>query len=96
MAVNRHVVIAGIIILGCGMVRYWTGKTSTRVNFTRLLIGGYVLVLILSLLDLSSVLRPLASALADLAAIAVLFSSGVLSWLASLFPRESEGKVVSK
>ena len=96
MGVNRHIVVAGIIVLGCGIIRYWTGQTASRANMTRILMGGYVLVLVLSLLDLSIALRPIASALADLAAIAVLFSSGVIGWLASLFPREQKGKAVSE
>lgn len=101
MLVNRHIMIAGVIVLGCGMLRYWTGQTKSRVNFTRLLVGGYVFVLILSLVDLSTMLRPVASALADLAAIAVLFSSGVIEWLAGLFPhdtsaREQTGKRVAR
>lgn len=84
MMVNRHVLIAAFVIGGAGIVRYFTGGTAKGVSLTRILVGGYVLILVLALLDISSALRPLVSALATLAMISVIFASGVVQWLAGL------------
>jgi hypothetical protein len=68
MNVNRQVVISGFVIIGTGIIRAAQGKT----DYTTVLVGGYVFLLVMSILDLfGGNLSRLASILALLAALYV-------------------------
>jgi hypothetical protein len=74
--VNKKIVITGFIIIGGGVLNVWIGAKSNQASVTGVIVGGYVLILILSLLDaFGGQLSTLAGALALLAAVYVVVNT---------------------
>jgi hypothetical protein len=72
MAVNRHVVVATVVIMAGGAAHVWLLGTGT---VTRTVTGGLIVMFILSVVDLfGGGMSTLASALAMLAMTVVLFT----------------------
>jgi len=68
---NKHITAAALIIMLSGVLKAWASQTP----ITRVIIGGYVLLLILAILDLfGGPLSRLASAIAMLAVVYVLLN----------------------
>lgn len=78
---NNHIIAAGLIIVGSGVVQAWTSKKP----ITPVIIGGYVFMLILSILDMfGGQISTIASALAMLAVVYVLLNVFPWSQISSL------------
>lgn len=72
MNVNRHIVVATVVILASGVVR----NLLARQPITKTVVGGVVFMLILSVLDLfGGPMESLSSALAMLAMLYVLLNT---------------------
>lgn len=72
---NKHIVVTGFIIAGGGVLTYYFGKEKAT-TLTRVIIGAFVLVIVLSILDMfGGPVSTLASALAMLAAVFVIVST---------------------
>ena len=84
---NKQVVIVGFIIVGGGVLNMWLGTGTSKTTITRIVLGAFVLVLVLSILDLfGGPISTLANALAMLAAVFVILTTYVplLQKLASI------------
>jgi hypothetical protein len=82
--VNKNLLIAALIIGGAGVVDTWTNNNNPIGSTTgtlRVLVGTYVFILVLSLLDLVPGLRGVTSGLAWLAVIAALLQSHLFDFL---------------
>jgi hypothetical protein len=74
--VNKSIIATTLVITALGVVRAWTAKPPQGI--TRVVIGGYILMFLLSVLDLfGGGLGELATMLARLALVAVLLLEGV-------------------
>lgn len=47
MNINRQIIFSGFIIVGTGIIRATQGKS----DYTTVLVGGYVFILVLSIMD---------------------------------------------
>lgn len=73
--VNRQIVIAVVVIGFSGLLRIWTGQAAQGSSVTRVLLGAYLLMLVLSIMDLfGGIFSTLAGAIAMLAALVVVIT----------------------
>lgn len=76
MNVNKRVIASTLIIMGVGIVHAWTSTPPQGI--TRVVLGGYILMAILSIVDLfGGGLADLAGALSMLAVVFVLLYEGL-------------------
>lgn len=76
MNVNKFVIASTLIIMGVGIVHAWTATPPQGI--TRVVIGGYVFMFVLSIFDLfGGGLAQIANALALLAVVFVLLYEGL-------------------
>src|SRR5215467_6498860 len=75
MEINRTIIAAVVIISAGGVIRIWTGTASPGRTLSQVLIGGFILLLALSVVDLfGEPLSTIAGGLAMLAALVVILN----------------------
>lgn len=85
---SRFVIIAGFVIAGSGVVNAWTNKKP----ITPIIIGAYVFVLVLAVLDMfGGGIATLANALAMLAVVYILLTEFPWAQVIALVQGKSSG-----